>query len=429
MPLRYLYNEEFWKEFPYYIKTIKKDNKFVLDRNIPLNIITVVNNSINNILKKYKIPIKGSRALNLFVPKSDKIFTEDEEKYVDFDIYSDKPKKLAIEIANELIRNGIKYVSVSNILIKIYIYRIHVFTFPLVDIQFVPRKVINILPLVLRNKLFYLKPEYLKMDMYVQLGRPVISNAINWLKIIDRLVLLEKYYPFKEGQERINYKQNPDHLNLIKHLLPVFHNKCDVIITGNMAYHILMNTYVKGNYYKPPLNYLEILTCKIGDYIEEINKILGKDNIKILRYSRFIHTIYPYSLVLYKNQPLVFIYYLHECTSYQNFKGINVSTYYYTNFYYIMIKSLSKINTYLQPNLITEICLYNLLIIKKRKIILNCIVDINPNLLELKTNLKKRIKVFRYNPRNKNTLIDPNTVRDIILRSSNYNGNVIQRRK
>ena len=173
-----------------HFEKIEKENKFIIEKNIPSEKFNKFKKILLESFKKYPVIIKGSRALDLQLYKNN-IYNEEEQKYSDYDIYCYDIEKTMTNIANYLYTHGITEISWRMNTFKPDIIRLLYFGIPIVDADDLNKKLFDIMPIVKDNNINYIDSSFQKIDMYVQLGRPTIWNIKNWEKVFKRINLCE----------------------------------------------------------------------------------------------------------------------------------------------------------------------------------------------------------------------------------------------
>ena len=136
------------------------------------------NENIKNIIKcleefliRKRLVCYGGTAINNILPKHAQFYDYTKE-IPDYDFYSPNALDDAIELADIYNKKGYKNIEAKD-LFK--------------NIQASAKKVAGIL---------YCPPDFLRMNMYLELSRP-LGDITRWEKVYKRLSLLNEYYPLK----------------------------------------------------------------------------------------------------------------------------------------------------------------------------------------------------------------------------------------
>lgn len=136
----------------------------------------------------------GGIAINDLLPK-DQQFYDPEVDIPDYDFYSKTPQEHAMILANQLSAAGIVSVEVKP--------GMHLGTFKVfadyegvADITHLDEDIFERLwkENVVRDKVHYVTPNFLRLGMYLELSRPR-GDVSRWTKVYKRLVLLNKHFP------------------------------------------------------------------------------------------------------------------------------------------------------------------------------------------------------------------------------------------
>lgn len=147
------------------------------------------------LIKKERI-CYGGTAINNLLPKEDQFYDLDVE-FPDYDFYSPTPIKDAKQLADLFARHG--YVNVeAKAGVHFGTYKVFVDFIAVADITHMPSTLYKEMKkkALVRKKIHYVPPNFLRMSMYLELSRP--HGAISrWEKVFERLNLLNKHYPLE----------------------------------------------------------------------------------------------------------------------------------------------------------------------------------------------------------------------------------------
>ena len=411
--MSHLYNNK--DKFLNYFNDISLKNKSYKIKAIPTDNLLKINNIIQCILKdNQNIIVKGSRALNKFV--NNEIYNNDELIYVDYDLYSYNAKNDIIFIADQLFKNGFHEIYIRNTIYKENIYRLLYLTNTIIDIELIQEN-INI-PHINIDGINYVIPEFQKIDMYSQLGRPTLVNVNNWDKVLNRINICNQFFPFifnsNEPLHINNSLTNDNHSDKINELnnnidiqdlVNIFDN--DVVFTGNLAFSAIM--YAKfindiNSRFSPIINYLEVLIPAPHKYINKITEFYGSHRVNVQEMDNILYFYNKFYKIYIDGQIKIIIWRLDECCNFFEINNVKYTDYYYLLFHYIFSNFFSYI-----ININDNSNNYNQLIIelfntfKYPDPIIRCFGERNPGTKSLKNifltvdGLDKS-KLFRYNP-------------------------------
>ena len=315
-----------------YIKTeedlindnIKKSN--ILHRVTLYNInnIKKLINDIENFIINNDLLCYGGSAINMILPENDKIYNYEVDT-PDYDVYSNNSYEKAKHFANYLYKNGynveVKHSSVHKDVFKIYINNKN-----LIDVTQIERNLFNELKkymVVLNNGIKIIPINYLRMNMYVELSKP-LSDTSRWLKISSRLALLNKYYSIKSEhcEKDIIYNDidNKQYVKLYNLLVNLFVKHKSVFI-GDFSMSFYYNYMSKHHVdiLKKYKKKIEIISENPEKYINKINIMVNKSNINNVTITKEEiynkHFSYSYKIDV-KNETICMIFIPSSCFNY-----------------------------------------------------------------------------------------------------------------
>ena len=139
--------------------------------------------TVEDFLKLTKRICYGGTAINNILPLQDQFYDKATE-LPDYDFFSPEPLKDAIRLADIYYKKGT--------------FKVFVNFLPIADITYlVPELYKNIHKQSIQvANIYYSPPNYLRMAMYLELSRPD-GDVSRWEKVLKRLTLLNKHYPMK----------------------------------------------------------------------------------------------------------------------------------------------------------------------------------------------------------------------------------------
>ena len=163
---------------------------------------------LENFLKKKSLICYGGTAINNILPKSSQFYNKDLE-IPDYDFFSPNALDDAIELADIYFKAGYEDVEAKSG-VHHGTYKVYVNFIPVADITFTPKEIFDSLKKeALRvGGILYAPPNFLRMAMYLELSRPM-GDTSRWEKVMKRLALLNKSYPFKYSKcNNINFQRD-----------------------------------------------------------------------------------------------------------------------------------------------------------------------------------------------------------------------------
>ena len=179
-------------------KMTKKTGKSKINNPEIKEIIKIV----EDFLKTYKRICYGGTAINNILPLSDQFYDKDAE-LPDYDFFSPQPLKDAKKLADIYHKKGFTEVEAKSGMHP-GTFKVYVNFIPIADITYlVPElyKKLHKKSLLFAN-IYYCPPNYLRMSMYLELSRPN-GDVSRWEKVLKRLTLLNKHYPLRGKNCRV----------------------------------------------------------------------------------------------------------------------------------------------------------------------------------------------------------------------------------
>ena len=180
------------------VENITVTNKLQLYASIHMeNIINIV----ELFIKSNKILCYGGTAINNILPEHIKFY----EKLLDipdYDFYSTNSIRDLVRLADKLHAAGFTDIEVKSSVVHDGVYKLYIKKIPIADSHQLPNDLFNIMyeDSVHYNGIAYVSPDYLRLNIYKELASPK-GDTSRWEKIYERLLLLNKYHPFKENNK------------------------------------------------------------------------------------------------------------------------------------------------------------------------------------------------------------------------------------
>jgi len=174
--------------------------------------ITEMINVVEDFLRKKHLICYGGTAINNILPKQAQFYNRDLE-VPDYDFYSPNAMDDAKELADIFHAKGFSEIEAKA--------GVHYGTFK-VFVNFIPIADITLLhPTIFKSMareavqidgILYSPPNFLRMNMYLELSRPE-GDVSRWEKIFKRLTLLNEYYPFAITTrcDKIEFQRKMEH--------------------------------------------------------------------------------------------------------------------------------------------------------------------------------------------------------------------------
>lgn len=308
------------------IKSAAKKKLSILEPT--LDEVNSVMNVIKSYIKKKKRIIYGGYAMNqLLIAKNKKdAIYDDEVDTPDIEFYTPDPINDLIEICNELEDKKFKFVTGKNAMHS-ETYSIFVNFENYCDMSYVPKIIYNNMETIKINNTLMIHPKYIMIDMFRQFTDPITSHW-RWDKQFTRFSLLQKHYPFKENNSKIQLKIDINHKAAIQETLDKFIIKKETLILFNYFaynYYINVSKIKDSNIKEVDIPYLDIISINYVEDTVELFKFLKKlykEDITIEEYYPFFQFSGYNTKILYKGKEFINIYhYNYKCVPFKKIKS------------------------------------------------------------------------------------------------------------
>jgi hypothetical protein len=197
-------------------QAVDESEKLAKTRVVNNEIVRKIIKILEEFLMDKKLICYGGTAINNILPSEAQFYNRDVE-IPDYDFYSPNALKDAIELANIYHKEGYSEIEAKA--------GVHYGTFK-VFVNFIPIADITYLPEILFKNIraesisiagiLYAPPNFLRMNMYLELSRPA-GDVSRWEKVLKRLTVLNKYYsPMKHYQcSTVDFQRKMESTNLI----------------------------------------------------------------------------------------------------------------------------------------------------------------------------------------------------------------------
>ena len=151
---------------------------------------------LEDFLKKKKLVCYGGTAINNILPLEDQFYDKNLE-IPDYDFYSSNALEDAKKLADIYYEAGFQEVEAKSG-VHHGTYKVYVNFIPVADITYLEKSLFNRVQKesISVYGILYCPPNFLRMNMYLELSRPA-GDISRWEKVLKRLLLLNKNYPLK----------------------------------------------------------------------------------------------------------------------------------------------------------------------------------------------------------------------------------------
>ena len=151
---------------------------------------------LEDFLRRKKLICYGGYSIHVLLPKFAKLYNQEAE-IPDYDVYSKDPLSDAKELADTYYKAGYSDTE-ARAGVHHGTYKVYCLQIPIADITFLHPEIFNEMKkeAVEKSGILFSPPNFLRMNMYLELSRP-LGDVSRWEKVNDRLNKLNKYYPLK----------------------------------------------------------------------------------------------------------------------------------------------------------------------------------------------------------------------------------------
>lgn len=151
---------------------------------------------LETFLRRKKLICYGGTAINNILPKTQQFYDKDID-IPDYDFYSPKALEDSKELADIYSKFGYTDVE-AKAGIHFGTYKVFVNYIPIADVTQLDESILKSIrkESLIIDKIHYAPPNFLRMNMYLELSRPY-GDVSRWEKVFKRLKLLNSNYPFK----------------------------------------------------------------------------------------------------------------------------------------------------------------------------------------------------------------------------------------
>lgn len=306
-------------------KIQKKHGSRLLESKKVQSIIDIV----ENFIKDKKLICYGGTAINNILPKNEQFYDKDSD-FPDYDFYSPN----ALDDVKELAQI-VTFAGLNNVEAKAGIhhgtYKLFVKGLSIADITQLNDELFENLSktAIKKEGIMYCSPDFLRMNMYLELSRP-LGDVSRWEKVLKRISLLNKHYPLEgdnckhEDIQRLFESKQISNDDVYESLFNSFiSTKC--VFFGAYAYK-LYSKYLNtdNNYSKigniPDFDVLSNNPEKVYTKIVDTLKKKGINNVKVIEHDGIGEIISKHYEVVVDDDTVAFIYEPLACHSYNMIK-------------------------------------------------------------------------------------------------------------
>lgn len=276
---------------------------------------------LEDFLRKKKLICYGGTAINNILPESVQFYDRTVD-IPDYDFYSPNALSHAKELSNLYKKKGYDEVEAKSG-VHYGTFKVYVNFIPIADITYLNEGIFKKLSneAITISGIKYCPPNFLRMNMYLELSRPM-GDVSRWEKILKRLILLSKYYPlkFKKNCSNAEYQRNID--SLIKSDENIYEKTRDILINQDLVFFggFASSLYSKYMDTKNPIVKkipdFDVLSENPEHSAEMLVEDLDMKNLTIEKQKPIGEIIPEHVIVKLKKVPIVYFYKPLACHSY-----------------------------------------------------------------------------------------------------------------
>jgi len=299
------------------IEKLAEKAQTIIDKNAASNpMIKKAMKIVHEFLQNQRVICYGGTAINNILPKS-KQFYDAEVDIPDYDFFSEDPHKHCTLLANQLHKAGIPNVEAKP--------GVHIGTFKVfadyngvADITSMDKDVFNKLwkESIIKDKIHYSNPDFLRMNIYLELSRPM-GFVERWKKVFKRLQLLNEEYPVVCPSSHIAINEKLDKEEVEDLLID---NKVVLLgFNGTMLQQ-------KKQEWSLPLDVL-VEPERVDQIVNKFLKVFGKGHAKARSYEEYSELLPAHTDIVEGDKLLVRVYETMACHSYHELKtGLHIAS-------------------------------------------------------------------------------------------------------
>jgi len=325
-------------------------DKIVGEKLVPttkeINTITKI---IIDFVKDKKRKVYGGSALNLAIKtkKPEAAFYVEGEPH-DLDVYSPEPIKDVVDLCTLLHKNKFENV-VGREAIHKETYSVAVNNHAYCDFSYVPKHIYNHMPFLQIEGFTVTHPQFMWIDYLRMFIDPMLSH-FRWDKSFKRFYLLQKYYPIRQDNKSIRFKEPVIKSNIQDIVFEYLKKSKTVFATGQIAYNAYVDvSHIDKKYIsKIPITKFELIATEYKSDVLELISQLQKakiSKIQIREYYPFFQFTGFSTEIMINNMISIQIFdYNKICIPYIEYKGIRIGSFHFNLMKALINAIYSRVN-------------------------------------------------------------------------------------
>jgi len=276
---------------------------------------------VEEFIQESRVLCYGGTAINNLLPEKDRFYDPNYD-IPDYDFYSETPQIHAMRLADRFHVLGFQNIEVKPGT-HLSTFKVFVDFTGVADITFLESPIFKKLwnENIVRNKIHYVSPNFLRMSMYLELSRPK-GDVSRWTKVYKRLMLLNKEYPV--GCVPSN-EVNPELATNDRDVLDRFFRTKQVILLGIHAEDIHSGS--RSNLWHIPVDIL-VTPEHFEEYTLHISELFG-NRTKVVSREKYAELLPKHADIIEKStgKLMVRVFETMACHSFHEMQnGIRVAS-------------------------------------------------------------------------------------------------------
>jgi hypothetical protein len=276
---------------------------------------------VEEFIQESRVLCYGGTAINNLLPEKNRFYDPNYD-IPDYDFYSETPQIHAMRLADRFHVLGFQNIEVKPGT-HLSTFKVFVDFTGVADITFLESPIFKKLwnENIVRNKIHYVSPNFLRMSMYLELSRPK-GDVSRWTKVYKRLMLLNKEYPV--GCVPSN-EVNPELATNDRDVLDRFFRTKQVILLGIHAEDIHSGS--RSNVWHIPVDIL-VTSEHFEEYALHISELFG-NRTKVVAREKYAELLPKHADIIEKStgKLMVRVFETMACHSFHEMQnGIRVAS-------------------------------------------------------------------------------------------------------
>jgi hypothetical protein len=277
---------------------------------------------VKKFIQQSRVMCYGGTAINNLLPQTQRFYDPNYD-IPDYDFYTETPQLHAMTLADQFDGLGYKNVEVKPG-VHLSTFKVFVNYNGIADISYLEPAIFKVLwdENVVRDKIHYVSPNFLRMSMYLELSRPR-GDVSRWTKVYKRLMLLNKEFPIgcSKTVDDEDDTLSESHRKKIERILQTK----PVILMGIKATELHSKSH--KNVWKVPIDVL-VEPANFKAYSDAFADVWG-DATSITEYAPYAELLPKHADIVHKEtgQLLVRVFQTMACHSFHDLKsGMRVAS-------------------------------------------------------------------------------------------------------